>query len=83
MMSKNPRVRVCFDCNLYMPIHSDNYEAQLDEDWFKSLHHKHRTQIVDLDELRPRGTFDKPYICVSRNARDKAMNDLTKVFNNK
>jgi hypothetical protein len=75
------RVRVCFDCRCYIPIHPDNSEALLDEAWFTNLHKSHRTQVVGLDELEPKSQFDPIYNCVSRNVRDNAKKELDIEFN--
>lgn len=73
------RVRVCFDCKVYIPIHPDNSEAIKDEKWFNTLHSHHMTQIISISELDGRPDFT----CVSRIAREKAMKEVEKGFNNK
>jgi len=78
-MPNNLRVRICFDCKVYIPLHPENSEAIKDENWFNTLHSHHRTQTMSISELDGRPDFT----CVSRIAREKAMEEVKKGLNNK
>jgi len=59
------RVRTCFDCHVYCIINVNNYKAIRLLQQFEKTHRGHRTQIVNLDELKPKFPTDISYICVS------------------
>ena len=62
---KKTRVRACFDCHVYIIINVTNYKAIQLLQQFEKTHLGHRTQIVNLDELKPKFPTDIDYICVS------------------
>lgn len=69
--SEIPRVRVCFDCHVYCIINVKNYKAIQLLQQFEKTHRGHRTQIVNLDELKPKSPTDITYICVSEFNREE------------
>ncbi len=62
---KEVRVRAYFDCHIYCIINVNNFEAIQLLQQFEKTHRGHRTQIVNLDELKPKSSTDFGYICVS------------------
>ncbi|MFW9881424.1 MAG: hypothetical protein ACFFG0_50815 [Candidatus Thorarchaeota archaeon] len=62
---KKVRVRACFDCNAYCIVDVNNYKAIQLLNQFENTHRGHRTQIVPLDELKPKSSSDIDYKCVS------------------
>jgi hypothetical protein len=62
---KKTRVRACFDCHVYCIINVNNYKAIQLLQQFEKTHRGHRTQIVNLDELKPKSPTDITYTCVS------------------
>ncbi|MFX1531601.1 MAG: hypothetical protein ACFFBC_10855 [Promethearchaeota archaeon] len=61
---KETRVRVCFDCHMYCIINVNNYTAIQLLQQFEKTHRKHRTQVVNLDELKPKSPTETKYKCV-------------------
>ena len=59
------RARVCFDCHVYCIINVNNYKAIQLLQQFEKTHRGHGTQIVDLNELKPKSPTDIVYTCVS------------------
>lgn len=62
---KKVRVRACFDCHVYCIVDVTNYKAIQLLQQFENAHRGHRTQIVTLDELKPKSPVDIGYINVS------------------
>jgi len=62
---KKTRARACFDCHVYCIINVNNYKAIQLLQQFEKTHRGHRTQVVNLDELKPESPTDIGYICVS------------------
>ncbi|MFX1310086.1 MAG: hypothetical protein ACFE9M_07825 [Promethearchaeota archaeon] len=62
---KKIRVRACFDCHVYCIIDVNDYKAIQLLQQFEKEHRGHRTQIVTLDELKPKTLTDIDYTCVS------------------
>ena len=62
---KTTRAKACFDCHVYCIINVNNYKAIQLLQQFEKIHRGHRTQIVNLDELKPKAPVDIGYTCVS------------------
>jgi hypothetical protein len=62
---KRVRVRACFDCHVYCIVDVNNYKAIKSLQRFEKIHQGHRTQIVTLDELKPKSFTDTNYTNVS------------------
>ncbi|MFW9972017.1 MAG: hypothetical protein ACFFDF_17640 [Candidatus Odinarchaeota archaeon] len=62
---KRVRVRACFDCHLYCIVDVENYKAIQSLNQFENAHRGHRTQIVLLDELKPKSSTDIHYTNIS------------------
>jgi len=62
---KRVRVRACFDCHVYCIIDVNNYKAIQLLTQFENTHRGHRTQVVPLDELKPKSSADIEYTNVS------------------
>ena len=62
---KKIRVRACFDCHMYCIVDVNDYKAIQLLQQFEKIHRGHRTQIVSLDELKPKTPVDLGYKCVS------------------
>ena len=62
---KKTRVRACFDCHVYCVINVTDYKAIQLLQQFEKIHRGHRTQIVTLDELKPRSPTDIRYKRIS------------------
>ena len=58
---KKTRVKACFDCHVYCVINANNYKAIQLLQQFEKTHRGHRTQIVNLDELKPKSPSDIGY----------------------
>ncbi|MFX0027080.1 MAG: hypothetical protein ACFE8M_11770 [Candidatus Hermodarchaeota archaeon] len=58
---ENPRVRVCFDCHEYHSVNVTNYKAIESLHQFEAKHRGHRTQIVNLKELKSESTTNQDY----------------------
>jgi hypothetical protein len=69
--SEQTRVKVCFDCHLYCPINVNDYKAIQLLQQFEKIHRRHRTQIVNLDELKPKSPTNIMYTCVSDLKREE------------
>ncbi|MFX1476548.1 MAG: hypothetical protein ACFFCI_00320 [Promethearchaeota archaeon] len=69
--NKLTRVRVCFDCHEYCIIDVNNYNAIQLLQLFEKTHRGHRTQIVNLDELKPKSSKDIEYTCISDLKREE------------
>ena len=69
--SKKTRVRACFDCHEYCIINVNDYKAIQLLQQFEKMHRGHRSQIVTLDELKPKSPTDIEYICVSDMNREE------------
>ena len=56
------RVKLCFKCKQYVPIHENNFMSQQEVEMFDKVHSGHPTQIVNKDEVAnlERWTAKKP-----------------------
>ena len=63
--SKSVRVRACFDCHVYCIVDVNNYKAIQVLNQFENAHRGHRTQIIPLNELKPKSSTGINYKCVS------------------
>lgn len=55
------RVKVCYTCKKFCPIHPDNYEAIKKEEAFENHHKGHSLQVADLCELEKKHKHDEKY----------------------
>ncbi len=62
---RKTRARACFDCHEYCIIDVNNYKAIQLLQQFEKTHRGHRTQIVNLDDLKPKSPTDIIYTCIS------------------
>ena len=62
---KQTRVRACFDCHEYCIINVNDYKAIQLLQQFEKNHRGHRTQIVTLDELKPKSPTEIVYKNIS------------------
>ena len=64
------KVKVCFKCEQYTPIHPENPISQAFVSEFEGMHHKHPVQTVNRDEV------PKHYICITDKKREQVHESL-------
>ena len=64
------KMKVCFKCEQYTPIHTDNPVSQAFVREFEGMHHKHPVQTVNRDEV------PKHYICITDKKREQVHESL-------
>ncbi|MFW9878795.1 MAG: hypothetical protein ACFFG0_37425 [Candidatus Thorarchaeota archaeon] len=62
--NNQPRVRACSNCHEYCIVDVNNYNAIQLLHQFEKTHRGHRTQIVNLDEIKPKSPTDIEYTCI-------------------
>ena len=57
------RIKVCWKHKKFYPIHPDNFESMKHLRIFEKNHRGCAIQVINLDEIKPKRTFDPQYEC--------------------